>query len=157
MKTVWVALVIGLALAVPAVAVAGASDVPASAARPQPKLSARDFDRLGSAARTAMLELGNVQAHGCKPDAIKCMNAATSKEIAADVKAASVARSLLPKLLPGKCRRGVAAHVSTWQRRAALVRTARAAWREHRYKDAADAYYSEFWNVELRNTVVLFC
>jgi hypothetical protein len=95
--------------------------VTVTATAASPKLSEHDFDRLGSADRAALTNLGLVMQRGCDADDVPCMNKATAKEIATARHAAALSKSLLPKLTKGKCRRAVAANFTQWNRRVALV------------------------------------
>ena len=61
------ALSIGVALALCVL-------VTAAAVAASPKLSERDFNRLGSADRAALTNLGLVMQRGCDADDVPCMN-----------------------------------------------------------------------------------
>jgi hypothetical protein len=95
--------------------------VPVSGAA-SPKLTARDFNRIGGANGAAFGAIGLVLQRGCNPDALPCIRKATTREAAVDDRVAAISRSLLPKLSPGPCRQAIAAMYSAWHRRAGLVR-----------------------------------
>jgi hypothetical protein len=147
-KVVALSIGVGLALCVLGTAAAVAAS---------PKLSERDFNRLGSADRAALTNLGLVMQRGCDADDVPCMNKATVKEISTARRAADLSKSLLRGLAKGKCRRAVAANFTQWNRRVGLVAKARNAWPGHHYREANQAYYYGKWKLDLANLVGVAC
>lgn len=108
-----------------------------------PKLGKAEIDRLGTSNLRGSLALDLVHQRGC--DARACFVKAMRDEIAAQRRAAGVARSLLPGLSAGACRQVIMAQAASMNRRVALVVTALAAYRAVHLSAFRAAYSSDAW------------
>jgi hypothetical protein len=118
--------------------------IAAGAASAKTKPTSREFDRVQAAGRGALYKLGLVDQRNCDKTSLRCIDSATSAEIAAFARAVAVERAVARTLVRGKCKTAMLRRATAYAKHGSDVRKARSAWHARNFQAAARFYYAMF-------------